>query len=110
MTKDDNASGSTRSRPVHTERAGRLSVTVFENTYTKQDGSTFTRFELKPERLYDKDGELKNASSFGIDDALRVNRLMLRAADKAMELEAAASKESWQSRAQTKKSDRSPAE
>lgn len=100
MAKSETKSD-TKSKAIHTERSGRLSVTVFENNYTREDGTTFKKFELKPERVYtDKEGALKNTSSFSIDDMLRIGRLSEKAIDVAMSKEAEASKQSFAERAQ----------
>jgi len=70
------ASNSSKPRPIHTERIGTLSASIWSNTTA--EGRTF--YSVTFERTYRAEGdELKNASSFNHDDLLNVAKVAERA-------------------------------
>jgi hypothetical protein len=62
-------------RPIHTERIGAVSASIWPNTTA--DGRTFYSTTL--ERMYRDGDELKNTDSFNHDDLLNVAKVSERA-------------------------------
>jgi hypothetical protein len=70
------ASNQQKPRPIHTEKIGALSASIWSNTTS--EGRTF--YSVTFERTYRAEGDdLKNASSFNHDDLLNVAKLAERA-------------------------------
>ena len=70
------ASNPQKPRPIHTEKIGPLSASIWSNPTS--EGRTF--YSVTFERTYRAEGdELKNASSFNQDDLLNVAKLAERA-------------------------------
>ena len=62
-------------RPIHTERIGSISASIWPNT--TEDGRTFYSTTL--ERMYRDGNETKNTTSFNHDDLLNVAKVSERA-------------------------------
>jgi hypothetical protein len=62
-------------RPIHTERIGSISASIWPNTTTA--GRTF--YSTTIERMYWDGDELKNTDSFNYDDLLNVAKVSERA-------------------------------
>ena len=60
----------TTNRPVHTVRAGRLSVSVWLNS-----GQNGGYYQISPQRSFREDGEIRNSASFSEGDVPLLNRL-----------------------------------
>ena len=58
-------------RPVHTIRAGRLSVSIWLNT-----GQNGGYYQVSPQRAFREDGEIRNSGSFAESDVPLLNRLL----------------------------------
>jgi hypothetical protein len=70
------ASHSSKPRPIHTEKIGALSASIWSNTTS--EGRTF--YSVTIERTYRAEGdELKHARSFNHDDLLNVAKVAERA-------------------------------
>ena len=60
----------TTNRPVHTVRAGRLSVSVWLNS-----GQNGGYYQVSPQRSFREDGEIRNSAAFSEGDVPLLNRL-----------------------------------